>query len=145
MSNKPKKKTVVALFLSRLRPLSAAVLRHACRCLALSAAVDKHKPVTRRVVVARYSLFFFAILAVISIKIGYENAIKPEATLDFDHVNAKSQLRLLAVVMAITRNQSVSAPMFYGEKCLAYRVTYYLTKIFLICVRRGEVHFLRFV
>ena len=30
--------------------------------------------------------------------------------------------RPLAVEMAITQNLSVSAPMFYGEKCLACRV-----------------------
>ena len=59
------------------------------------------------------SLFFNALLAVISI--GYENAIRREATSDFGHVNVKLQRRLLAVVVAITRNLSVSAPMFYGE------------------------------
>ena len=86
-----------------------------------------------------FTFFSNALLAVISIKIGYENAIRREATSDFDHVNEKSQRRRLAVVMAITRKLSLSAPMFCGGKCLACQVTYYCIKIFF-CLERGIVH-----
>ena len=77
-----------------------------------------------------FAILFNTLLAVISIKIGYENAIRREATSNFDYVNEKPQRRPLAVVMAITRNLSVSAPMFYGEKCFSCRVTYYFIKLF---------------